>query len=238
MVYTSADGSELPMLVFDPPTGVRPAAGVVLFHGGALRKGSVDDLATHCRRLASHGILAASAGYRLLGRGAVGIDDCLADVRRAQERFRILAALRGVVRPASGGSSAGAHLALLAAMTAAGECGAVVAFNPAGLDLLAFPADVRRELERNAGIPAGRAAEYSIIGHVRPGGPSTLIHHGTADEVEPIGHVRRFRDAMRRAGNRCTLIEYGNAKHAFHYGPQLDQVVEATARFLLEPENP
>jgi acetyl esterase/lipase len=110
----------------------------------------------------------------------------------------------------------------------------VVAFNPAGLDLLAFPADVRDEIERSAGIAPGRAAENSIIEHVRPGGPSTLIHHGTADEVEPIDHVRRFRDAMQRAGNRCTLVEYENAGHAFHYGDRyLVDVVDTTARFLI-----
>ncbi|WP_203934683.1 alpha/beta hydrolase [Virgisporangium ochraceum] len=235
MGYTAADGTGLPMLVFDPPAGVRPAAGVVLFHGGALRKGSPDDLAGHCRRLASHGVFAVSAGYRLLGRGAAGIDDCVDDVRRAVERFRALAASRGVTRPASGGSSAGAHLALVAAMTGPTDGGAVVAFNPAGLDLLAFPADVRRGIERNAGIGAGRASEYSVVELVRPGGPSTLIHHGTADEVEPIDHVRRFRDAMTRAGNPCTLIEYGNARHAFHYGDEhLADVVDATARFLLD----
>ena len=74
MLYTAADGTELPMLVFDPPADVRPAAGVVLFHGGALRKGSVDDLAPHCRRLASHGVFAVSAGYRLPGKAAAGID--------------------------------------------------------------------------------------------------------------------------------------------------------------------
>lgn len=245
--YEAADGSELPLLVFEPADGTRLAAGVVLFHGGALRTGSADGLAPHCRRLASRGIFAASAGYRLLGQDAASIEDCLADVRRAVEHFRVLAVARGlpISRLASGGSSAGAHLALAAAMIAAGgpapapEPGiaAVVAVNPAGLDLLAFAPERQRSIEEQAGIATGRAREYSLIEYVRPGNPPMLIHHGTDDEVEPIDHVRRFRDAMAQAGNECTLLEYQHAPHAFHYperGGHFDDVIDATARFLLD----
>lgn len=226
------------MLVFEPADGTRPVAGIVLFHGGALRAGSADALAPHCRRLASRGILAVSAGYRLLGQGAASIDDCVTDVRRAVERFRRLAASRGLETPclASGGSSAGAHLAMVAAMTAPGVA-AVVALNPAGLDLLAFPPEVRRSIEQRAGIAAGRAIDYSLIEFVRPGNPPMLIQHGTADAVEPIDHVRRFRDAMVRAGNECTLLEYEHAEHAFHYpgnSGHFDAVIDATARFLVD----
>jgi acetyl esterase len=84
--YEAGDGSDVPMLVFEPGEDTQPSAGVVFFPGGALRKGSPDDLAPHCRQLASR------AGYRLLGRGATAIADCVADVRRAIEHFKSLAA--------------------------------------------------------------------------------------------------------------------------------------------------
>jgi acetyl esterase len=67
-------------------------AGIVMFHGGALRSGA----GPHCRQLASRDILAVSAWYRLLGQGAMSIDDCIADVRRAVENFSALAAVRGL----------------------------------------------------------------------------------------------------------------------------------------------
>ncbi|GIG59703.1 hypothetical protein Lfu02_40750 [Longispora fulva] len=245
--YEAVDGSELPLLVFEPAEGTRPAAGIVLFHGGALRRGSADGLAPHCRALASRGIFAVSAGYRLLGQGAVSIDDCVTDVRRAMEHYGKLAALRGLEASclASGGSSAGAHLALVAAMIPPGgpvpapEPGvaAVVALNPAGMDLLAFSPKLRRSVEQAVGIAEGRAIEYSLIEFVRTGNPPMLIQHGTSDEVEPIDHVRRFRDVMAQAGNECTLLEYEHAKHAFHYpghGGHFDNVIDATARFLSE----
>jgi acetyl esterase/lipase len=46
-------------------------AGIVMFHGGALHSGSVGGLAPHCRQLASRGIFAVSAGYRLIDQAAV-----------------------------------------------------------------------------------------------------------------------------------------------------------------------
>jgi acetyl esterase len=250
MHYQAADGSELPLLVFEPGDGVQPQAGIVLFHGGALLKGSADRLAPHCRSLAARGILAVSAGYRLVGLGARSIDDCLADARLAIEEFGRLARSRGLggTRLASGGSSAGGHLALLAALigpdghgptSEPGVAGvaAIVGFNPAGLDLRSFAPELRRRLEEQIGIAAGRLAEYSAIEFVRPGNPPVLIHHGTDDEVEPIDCVRRFRDAMVRAGNECTLLEYENGVHGFHYpgdDGHFDEVIDITARFLLD----
>jgi len=249
MSYHAADGSELPMLVFEPVDGTQPRSGIVLFHGGALRAGSADGLAPHCRKLASRGVFAVSAGYRLLDRGAASIDDCVADVRRAVEQFGRLAASRGLDAPrlASGGSSAGAHLALVTAMTAPDgrsstlEVAAVVALNPAGLDLRSFAPEQRRDLEHQVGLAPGGSSQYSVIEFVRSGSPPMLIHHGTRDEVEPIDNARRFRDAMAHAGNECTLLEYEDAEHGFHYpgnSGHFEGVMDATARFLLDRPNP
>jgi acetyl esterase len=238
--YAAADGSELPMLVFEPADGTQARAGIVMFHGGALRSGSADGLAPHCQRLAARGILAVSAGYRLIGHGATRIDDCIADVRLAIERFQGMAADSGLdpSRLASGGSSAGAHLALVAAMISPGPgtgVAAVVALNPV-VDLLAYPPRQLRLLEQRAGMVAGGAAEYSPVEFVRPGNPPTLIQHGTNDELASIGQVRRFRDLMTKAGNDCVLLEYEGAKHAFHYPGKgyFDDVSDATAAFLLD----
>lgn len=245
--YEAADGSELPMLVFEPAEGTQPVAGIVMFHGGALHSGSADGLGPHCRQLASRGIFAVSAGYRLIDQGAKSIDDCIADVRRAVEHFLRLAEVRGLdsSRLASGGSSAGGHLALVAAMIApdgplpAPEPGvaAIVALNPV-VDLLAYSPEQQQSLEQEvARIPAGRLIEYSPVEFVQPGNPPTLIQHGTHDEVASIDTVRRFRDVMVQAGNDCILLEYERAEHAFHYpGPagHFDDVIDATAEFLLD----
>ena len=188
-----------------------------------------------------------SAGYRLLGRDAVSIDDCIADVRRAVEQFGRLAALRGLEAPhlasgwqlsrcsprdCCGDDPGGVHHS-----TGALGIAAVVALNPAGLNLRSFEPEVQRRLEQQVGIAAGRLIEYSLIEFVRPGNPPMQIHHGTRDEVEPIDSVRQFRDAMVRSGNECTLLEYEHAEHGFHYpsnSRHFDDVIDATALFLLD----
>ncbi|MCT2583649.1 alpha/beta hydrolase [Actinophytocola sp. S1-96] len=179
-----------------------------------------------------------SAGYRLLGQDAASIDDCLTDVRRSLHRFTRLAASRGLdaSRLAAGGSSAGAHLALVAALTTqAPGVTSLVALNPAGLDLCSLEPAQQRDLEHRIGIAPDRLAEFSLIEQVRPGNPRTLIHHRTHDEIEPIDAVRRFRDAMTRAGNDCTLLEYEHAKHGFHYdSDHARDVLATTTRFLLD----
>jgi acetyl esterase/lipase len=244
--YEAADSRKLPLLVFEPARDTELTAGVVLFHGGGLHKGSADELAPHCRELASSGLLAVSAAYRLLGQGAGSIDDCLADVVLAIERFRVLAAARhlGASRLASGGSSAGAHLALVAAMTGPHQTAsvpaepgiaAIVALNPP-VDLLAYPPEGQRLLEKDAGIAAGRLADYSPAELVRPGQPSVLIQHGTHDAIAPVDQARRFRKLMAQAGNDCVLHEYEGAEHAFHYPGDgyFDTVMAISTAFLLE----
>lgn len=244
--YEAADGTKRPVLVFEPAEGTPPAAGIVMFHGGSLHSGTPGDLAPHCWQLASRGILAVSAGYRLVGQGAGGMDDCIADVRRAVTHFRGLAAARGLgpSRLASGGSSAGAHLALAAAMITCGGAvpapdpavAAIVALNPV-VDLLAYSANEQRHLEQEvARVAAGTLGRYSPAEFIRRGNSPVLIQHGTRDETAPIATVRRFRDRMTQAGNDCVLLEYEGARHAFHYpGPagHFDSVIDATAEFLL-----
>lgn len=109
MAYQAVDGSPLPPLVFEPAEGTQPAAGIVMFHGGALRSGSAEGLAPHFRQLAARGILAISAGYRLIDQGAMGMGDCIADVRRAVEHFRSLAAPCGLDSPGRPATRRSAH---------------------------------------------------------------------------------------------------------------------------------
>jgi acetyl esterase/lipase len=112
----------------------------------------------------------------------------------------------------------------------------VVALNPAGMDIRSYEPALLNRLEQAVGVAAGKLIEYSVLEYVRPGNPPVLIQHGTEDEVEPIANVRRFRDAMTRSDNVCTVLEYDDAKHAFHFpdGGHFDDVVEATVRFLRE----
>nr|WP_223183591.1 MULTISPECIES: alpha/beta hydrolase [unclassified Streptomyces] len=191
------------------PVGV-PSAAVVLFHGGGWRAGFPEQLVPQCRRLASAGVLAASAGYGLIGRDSTGIEGCAADARAAVEHVRRLAP---GVPLFVGGGSAGGQLALREALDGGLRIAGLLLFNPV-VDLCAAgPAG--ELLRETAGLDAARAEAVCPLHLVRPGAPPAIVFHGTADTIVLIGDARRFRDAMRASGNGCELVTYEGAPHGF-----------------------
>ena len=222
------------MLLFEPAGP--PRAAVVLFHGGGLRHGAPEELTPHCTALAAEGILAAAAGYRLLGQGADHIGDCLADVRTELAKFRaeFRAEFHNLAAPtlplATGGSSAGGHLALLATLTGPPSgFDTLVLFNPIVDATLVAPEALTRALE-----PGTTAESISPLHLLRPGSPRTALFSGTADTIAPIESLRAFRDAMVGAGDACELTEFEGAGHAFHYQePYFGRVVAGAAGFIM-----
>jgi acetyl esterase len=55
--------------------------------------------------------------------------------------------------------------------------------------------------------------EISPLHHVKSNRPATLLMFGTADSM--IDSARAFRDAMKKAGNRCELDEHADLGHGF-----------------------
>jgi len=58
-------------------------SAALFFHGGRFVQGHPAQFYPHCRYLASRGMVAASAEYRLMGKNAASISDCLSDCRDA-----------------------------------------------------------------------------------------------------------------------------------------------------------
>jgi len=238
--FVAADGeTRLPIHVFVPATP--PRAALLLFHGGGWMRGSPGMLVPHARRLAESGILAASAGYRLVRSGADSPADCLEDAGRADTVFRALATEAGVERVAIGGGSAGAQMALSLAMPPGGagarEYAGLVLFNPA-VDQCCTRGPIGALMRHRLRLTPERARAASPAHHVRSGVPPSLVFHGTRDRLVAIDKVRRFRDAMENAGNNCELVEFQGAGHGFFLSrprgnPAFDRTVELTERFLL-----
>ena len=236
--YTSPAGGSLPLLLCAPSRS-RPAAAVLLFHGGGWQTGSAEQFAPQCQALASQGILAAGAGYRLVGQGAATLCDCLDDARAAIEHVRGLAP---GVPLFVGGGSAGGQLALAAVLTppTADErpYAGLLLFNPV-VDLCE-PTGTWQTFREILGLDAQTAAALSPLHLVRPGAPPAIVFHGTADALVPIHSVRHFRDAMRAAGNACRLVEYEGAPHGF-FNPGAgearwhEETTALAAAFVLEP---
>ncbi len=227
----------------------RPA--IVFFFGGGWSGGSTTQFENQARYLASRGMVAMAADYRVKTRHGVKPAICVADAKSAMRWVRSNAAKLGIdaQRLAAGGGSAGGHLAAAVALLPglddpaddkAVSCipDALVLFNP-GLILAPFEgADLKGFLAPAAAERFGcEPEEISPIHHIRTYASPTIIFHGKADTTVPYSTTELFRDRMRAAGNRCELVGAEGQVHGyFNFGRNEDryavETLEAADRFL------
>ena len=242
-VYKSIGDVELRMWVFEPEghdvtQDSRPA--VVFFFGGGWKAGSPAQFESHCRYLASRGMIAATADYRVASRHGVKADACVKDAKSAVRWLRSNSARLGIdpTRVCAGGGSAGGHTAcctaLIRGMDAEDEDpvvssvpNAMALFNPAVMiaPLNGFNPEIDEEKYQDIGTRTGVAPEkISPIHHVRADLPPTIIFHGKADPTVPYSTVAEFSRRMTAAGNRCELKGFAEAPHGFFNAPRGNDV--------------
>ena len=207
--YRSVGDCDLDAHVYFPKTD-RPAPAVVLFHGGNFTGGAPQDFRFHCEHLASRGMVAISAAYRLFAaplrrspvlerqitsrHAARTKDDCVDDAAAAIAWAR---RRRDVdpTRVAAGGFSAGGFLAACAAVTDR----------------------VRAESRPDALVLQSVAPVLTgakgTSGTSDPGLPPTLVLIGSRDPFAP--QARRLTQAMISSGRECQLAEYDGAHTVF-----------------------
>ena len=249
VVYKStknADGSPvaLKLHVYAPAghkaTDRRTAA--VFFFGGGWTGGSPAQFYPHCAYLASRGVLAMAAEYRVKGRNGTTPYECAADGKSAIRYVRAHAGELGVdpARIIAGGGSAGGHVA-----AATGTL--------SGLDEPAEDANVSSRPDAmvlfnpviNCGPQGGygyrqvgaRYQEICPTHNVTKAVPPTIVLHGRADKTVPYADAEGFAKAMAAAGARCELVGYDGQGHGFfNFGrggnDNFIATVEAADRFL------
>lgn len=229
-VYKTIGATKLSLHVFNPPgfqaSDRRPA--IVFFFGGGWTNGSPGRLAPQCQYLASRGMVAITADYRVRSRNQSTVEQSTADAKSAVRWVRAHAAELGIDpdRIAAGGGSAGGHLAAATAtLEGADEPGedksvsavpnALILFNPAvRLPILAENKAVKGKADTGSRF-AGDPQLISPAHHIRAGQPPAIIFHGTADKTVPFKSVEKFRDDYLKAGNRCELVAYEGEGHGF-----------------------
>lgn len=184
---------------------------VLLIHGGGWIEGDLADFESLGPLFARRGIVAAAMNYRL------GPDHrwpaMLDDAHAALDRLR--GAQIDPERVAVWGHSAGGHLALLLAMQRPQDVRCCVA--------LGAPS----ELTRLHGDPRGGATlplvfDEDQLGPASPLAqrparlPPTLLVHGEADAVVPIGHARALQAAW---PEQCALWELPDGDHGLRWPP-------------------
>jgi acetyl esterase/lipase len=228
--------------VYRPRSGVLSGPCLVYFHGGGYRSGRKNrEARALIYRLASQGWICVSANYRLAGDAAYPAQ--LVDAKRVIAWMREHAVSYGahasVVVVA--GSSAGAHLAAMTALTP-NEPGLQPGFEQAdtrvsaAICLYGFygsPGWIPRE-------PGAPSAPISLVGN---DAPPMFIAHGTHDSFVPVSGPREFVDQYRAAAPDRPLVylELPGAQHTFdlYYSFRFHAVVDAVDAFtaLAVPSN-
>ncbi|MFF4806296.1 alpha/beta hydrolase, partial [Streptomyces sp. NPDC001351] len=202
--------------VFAPDPAADLHTAVLVLHGGAFRLGDRAAVHTRCQALASHGITAIAAGYRLLDSAAwpAQLDDARAALRWTHEHADELGIDAGQI--VLQGHSAGALLALLLAGTAGrdepdvpGDASpvpvpaAVIAYYaPAALSLTPGQDELPAQQILGPDATADDAAAASPISHIDGHYPPTVLFHGTSDRFLPSAT-----SLLSRYSSECT-IEY------------------------------
>jgi acetyl esterase/lipase len=246
--YRKIGGTELKLWIFNPATkSEKPLPCIVFFFGGGWSSGTPAQFEPQSRHLASRGMIAIVADYRVKSRQNALPADCVSDAKACVRWVRANASRLGIdpMRIAVGGGSAGGHLAAAVATvpgldsatddkTVSCLPNALILFNP-GTVMAPFPG---LELKGfGAGLDKARfgcePTEISPIHHVKKGLPPTIIFHGKADTTVPYATVEKFTEVMKAAGNRCELIGYEGQPHGFFNKATYTETLEATDGFLI-----
>jgi acetyl esterase len=231
-IYKTVGDVKLAIYIFEPAghKSSDPTPAIVFFFGGGWMAGTPKQFEQQCRYLASRGMVAMTADYRVFSRHGTLAVKCVEDAKSAIRWVRANARRLGIDpnHIAAGGGSAGGHIAactgVIEGFEAPGEDksvssvpDALVLFNPAlvlaQLDGLE-PVKLER-LERIEDRLGTKPENLSPAHHVRKGAPPTLVQHGKADTTVPYQTAEGFADVMKKAGNRCELVGYEGQVHGF-----------------------
>jgi acetyl esterase/lipase len=250
--YKTAGDVKLNLWIYTPqrhkPTDQR--AAIVFFFGGGWQSGTPKQFEPHCEYLASRGMVAVTADYRVASRHGVKAKDCVADAKSAIRWIRGHAAELGIdpQRIAAGGGSAGGHLAACTGVVpgfdessedvkVSSVPNALVLFNPAVV-LAAVEGQRVVNPERIASLQDRLGidpAQISPYHHVKAGAPPTIIFHGKDDSTVPYRSVEAFARKMQGAGNRCQLAGYEGQGHGFfNYGRGDGSMYKTTVKAMDE----
>ena len=221
LVYKTVGTATLKIHVFQPDghqaTDRRP--GIVHFFGGGWNGGSPGQFYRHCQYLASRGMLAMAAEYRVTSVHGSTPFESLSDAKSAMRWVRAHAAELGLdpQRLAAGGGSAGGHLATATAL--------VGSFDEPGDDLSTCPRPNALVLYNPVYFngPGGcgyervkcRWQEFSPFHNIAAGAPPSVVFFGTEDHLMPVPRALEFQRLMAAVGTRSELFLYPGQKHAF-----------------------
>ncbi|BCX49064.1 lipase [Haloferula helveola] len=213
-VYKKVGDTNLDLHIFYPDSKKpeQPTPGIVMFHGGGFRKGDPGAFFYFCDYLASRGMVAISARYRLGDQL-----DCLKDAKSAM-RYVYTNSEKFGIDPkmlAGGGGSAGGHLAAGTAtsklineetddLSISPAPAALVLFNPIlghNDSVNRWKPEIRKDFRPWAGVHAKM--------------PPTLCMWGEQDKFLSVEVMKEFQKKLTDVGVRCEIEIYPGQAHSF-----------------------
>ena len=244
--YKQVGDTKLFLHVYNPEghkaSGQYPA--IIFFFGGGWNGGTPKQFEPHCNYLASRGMVAITAQYRVKSRNKTTPFECVADGKSAIRWVRSNADKLGVdpSRVAAGGGSAGGHVA-----AATGNCpglegkgenlkisskpDALVLFNP-----------VYDNSSKGYGHDRVKPKwkEISPLHNITKGSPPTIVFLGTEDKLIPVATGQEYDRRMKAVGSRSELHLYKDATHGFFNkgkkGDHYSDTISKMDKFLVSLE--
>jgi acetyl esterase len=240
-VYKTTGGVKLRLWLFTPkghkPSDKRP--GAVFFFGGGWTGGTPLQFEPHARYLASRGMVAAIADYRVKGRQGTSPFECVKDGKSAVRWLRTHAARLGIdpKRIAAGGGSAGGHVAAatgtLSGLDEPSE-DAKISSKPNALLLFNPVFDNGPKGYGHRRVKA-RWKEISPLHNLRKGVPPTIVFLGDRDRLIPVKTAETYKKKTEAVGGRCDLHVYAGQSHGFfnkRNAPMYAKTVREMDKFL------
>lgn len=243
LVYKEVDGYSLEMTVYKPVlSSPMNLPAIIFFFGGGWVGGTPNQFKMQAEYLASRGMIAFCADYRVKSRQGTSPFECVKDANSAIRYLRAHSHELGIDsdKIVAAGGSAGGHLAACTGIidkvneasddiSISSKPFAMVLFNPV--------VDTGKKGYGSEKVE-GRKFEISPVHNITAGVAPTLIMHGKGDTTVPYENVVRFKSLMKQEGNTCKLKGYKKQTHGFfnynkkpkHFKKTLIQ----TERFLEE----
>ena len=237
-IYKQLGDIQLRVYLFTPP-GHQPTdqrAAAVFFFGGSWNGGSPAQFVPHARYLASRGMVAIVADYRVRSRHQTTPFECVKDGKSCVRWIRSHAKRLGIdpQRIAAGGGSAGGHVAAATGNVPGLEetnADTAVSSRPDAL-LLFNPVYDNGPGGYGHSRVKDRYQEISPLHNIRANAPPTIVFFGTKDKLVPVATAQKYENKMKAAGNRCETHYFPDQPHGFFNESRSKRSYQETVLFM------
>jgi acetyl esterase len=238
VTYKKIDTLSLNLSIYKPSgtleQGARPA--IVFFFGGGWIGGNIKQFKKQALYLASRGMVAILADYRVASRHQSTPFDAVRDAKSAIRFLRTNSARFHIDpnRIVAAGGSAGGHVAVAADLTSLDEPAEERSISSRPNALALFnPVFNNGPGQYGYDRIGDRYPEISPYHNIRAGAAPAIVFLGTKDQLVSVETAKAYQAKMQEMGNQLELHLYEDQVHGFfNSGTYYEQTLRLTDIFL------